>query len=221
MFSIQCLSFSANSNFKRFAVTWLDLAASFSGVGNGFKVAMHVLNNGRFGMAAALSGTMKALIAKAVRSQFYFRLLWQKKLDWIFKREPFILASFAAVFRDVTQRSPESYPFRGALRYIPKDGCEGDYIYPRPALSLRSWKCHFISCQACFAVLCASFKKLQVTFRLLQRHHSEFEVEGSWANHGPPPALPALIAIPCLPQLCSVSVTEYTKLQAIVLRPLI
>ena len=36
---------------------------------------MHVLNNGRFGMAAALSGTMKALIAKAVRSQFYFRLL--------------------------------------------------------------------------------------------------------------------------------------------------
>ncbi|XP_068685928.1 very long-chain specific acyl-CoA dehydrogenase, mitochondrial-like [Montipora foliosa] len=35
------------------------------GVGNGFKVAMHVLNNGRFGMAAALSGTMKGLIAKA------------------------------------------------------------------------------------------------------------------------------------------------------------
>lgn len=35
------------------------------GVGNGFKVAMHVLNNGRFGMAAALSGTMKSLIAKA------------------------------------------------------------------------------------------------------------------------------------------------------------
>ncbi|XP_074633021.1 very long-chain specific acyl-CoA dehydrogenase, mitochondrial-like [Acropora palmata] len=35
------------------------------GVGNGFKVAMHVLNNGRFGMAAAMSGTMKALIAKA------------------------------------------------------------------------------------------------------------------------------------------------------------
>lgn len=35
------------------------------GVGNGFKVAMHILNNGRFGMAAALSGTMKGLIAKA------------------------------------------------------------------------------------------------------------------------------------------------------------
>ena len=38
----------------------------YSGVGNGFKVAMHILNNGRFGMAAALSGTMKGLIAKAV-----------------------------------------------------------------------------------------------------------------------------------------------------------
>jgi len=67
-------------------------------------------------------------------------------------------------------------------------------IYPRPAVSLRSWKCHFISRQACFAVLYASLKKSQVTFRLLQRHHSGFEVEGSWANHGPPPPppLPAL-----------------------------
>ncbi|XP_008299384.1 very long-chain specific acyl-CoA dehydrogenase, mitochondrial [Stegastes partitus] len=44
-------------------------------VGGGFKVAMNILNNGRFGMAAALSGTMKASIAKAVdhaanRTQF-------------------------------------------------------------------------------------------------------------------------------------------------------
>ncbi|KAF6035974.1 ACADVL [Bugula neritina] len=36
------------------------------GVGEGFKVAMMILNNGRFGMAAALSGTMKSCIAKAV-----------------------------------------------------------------------------------------------------------------------------------------------------------
>ncbi|XP_050313261.1 very long-chain specific acyl-CoA dehydrogenase, mitochondrial [Anthonomus grandis grandis] len=36
------------------------------GVGNGFKVAMNILNNGRFGMAAALSGTMKTCIKKAV-----------------------------------------------------------------------------------------------------------------------------------------------------------
>lgn len=34
--------------------------------GEGFKVAMNILNNGRFGMAAALSGTMQACIKKAV-----------------------------------------------------------------------------------------------------------------------------------------------------------
>ena len=39
---------------------------SYTEEGEGFKVAMNILNNGRFGMAAALSGTMKALIAKAV-----------------------------------------------------------------------------------------------------------------------------------------------------------
>ncbi|XP_022093866.1 very long-chain specific acyl-CoA dehydrogenase, mitochondrial-like [Acanthaster planci] len=44
-------------------------------LGEGFKVAMKILNNGRFGMAAALSGTMKGLIKKAVdhaanRTQF-------------------------------------------------------------------------------------------------------------------------------------------------------
>merc|ERR1719398_345364 len=33
--------------------------------GDGFKVAMEILNNGRFGMAAALSGTMRSVIAKA------------------------------------------------------------------------------------------------------------------------------------------------------------
>ncbi|GFO48918.1 very long-chain specific acyl-coa dehydrogenase, mitochondrial [Plakobranchus ocellatus] len=45
------------------------------GIGGGFKVAMNILNNGRFGMAAALSGTMRYCINKAVdhaanRSQF-------------------------------------------------------------------------------------------------------------------------------------------------------
>ena len=34
--------------------------------GEGFKVAMNILNNGRFGMAAALGGTMKKLIQRAV-----------------------------------------------------------------------------------------------------------------------------------------------------------
>ncbi|KAH0626089.1 hypothetical protein JD844_000827 [Phrynosoma platyrhinos] len=33
--------------------------------GTGFKVAMNILNNGRFGMAAALAGTMRGIIAKA------------------------------------------------------------------------------------------------------------------------------------------------------------
>ena len=36
--------------------------------GKGFYVAMNILNNGRFGMAAALSGTMKTLIRRTVRT---------------------------------------------------------------------------------------------------------------------------------------------------------
>ena len=46
------------------------VCASSADVGDGFKIAMHILNNGRFGMAAALSGTMKGLIMKAVSSFF-------------------------------------------------------------------------------------------------------------------------------------------------------
>jgi len=47
--------------------------------GEGFKVAMQILNNGRFGMAAALSGTMRFAIKKAVdhattRNQFGGRI---------------------------------------------------------------------------------------------------------------------------------------------------
>ncbi|XP_078234608.1 very long-chain specific acyl-CoA dehydrogenase, mitochondrial [Pogona vitticeps] len=43
--------------------------------GGGFKVAMNILNNGRFGMAAAMAGTMRGIIGKAVdhaanRTQF-------------------------------------------------------------------------------------------------------------------------------------------------------
>lgn len=36
------------------------------GLGKGFKVAMSILNNGRFGMASALAGTMRGIIIKAV-----------------------------------------------------------------------------------------------------------------------------------------------------------
>ena len=35
-----------------------------SNPGDGFKVAMQILNNGRFGMGAALSGTMRSVIQK-------------------------------------------------------------------------------------------------------------------------------------------------------------
>lgn len=48
-------------------------------VGEGFKVAMHILNNGRFGMSAILCGTMRSSISKAVehatsRAQFGSKL---------------------------------------------------------------------------------------------------------------------------------------------------
>lgn len=37
------------------------------GVGNGFKVAMNILNNGRFGMGAALAGTQRSAIRQAAQ----------------------------------------------------------------------------------------------------------------------------------------------------------
>ena len=58
-----------------FENTPIPLENVIGGVGNGFKVAMQILNNGRFGMGSGLSGTMRAVIAKAVehatqRNQF-------------------------------------------------------------------------------------------------------------------------------------------------------
>ena len=49
------------------------------GVGNGFKVAMQILNNGRFGMGTTLSGTMRSIISRVSehvtsRQQFGSRL---------------------------------------------------------------------------------------------------------------------------------------------------
>lgn len=49
-----------------FAVYGFLSLCSCAGVGEGFKVAMNILNNGRFGMAAALAGTMRFCISKAV-----------------------------------------------------------------------------------------------------------------------------------------------------------
>lgn len=50
------------------------------GEGNGFKVAMNILNNGRFGMAATMSGTMRACIQKA-SEHVTQRLQFGKKLE--------------------------------------------------------------------------------------------------------------------------------------------
>ena len=36
--------------------------------GEGFKIAMNILNAGRFGMAAAMTGVMKRLITQVVSS---------------------------------------------------------------------------------------------------------------------------------------------------------
>ena len=49
------------------------------GVGNGFKVAMEILNNGRFGMGCSLCGTMKAVI-KGVAEHASQRRQFGKKL---------------------------------------------------------------------------------------------------------------------------------------------
>merc|ERR1712029_987141 len=48
-----------------FENTPIPLENVIGNVGEGFKVAMQILNNGRFGMAAALSGTMRTVIQKA------------------------------------------------------------------------------------------------------------------------------------------------------------
>lgn len=50
------------------------------GVGNGFKVAMNILNNGRFGMAACLAGTMRAVTKKAVEHATT-RLQFGRRID--------------------------------------------------------------------------------------------------------------------------------------------
>jgi len=50
------------------------------GVGQGFKVAMNILNNGRFGMAACLAGTMRAVTKKAV-DHATTRLQFGRRID--------------------------------------------------------------------------------------------------------------------------------------------
>ena len=58
---------SANFNLNAvFVLGWLTCVYLSAEEGEGFKVAMNILNNGRFGMAAALGGTMKKIIQRAV-----------------------------------------------------------------------------------------------------------------------------------------------------------
>eukprot|EP00731_Ephydatia_muelleri_P030344 Em0021g867a len=51
--------------------------------GEGFKVAMNILNNGRFGMAAALSGTMKKLIERAVGARAWVVWVVDTSVVWV------------------------------------------------------------------------------------------------------------------------------------------
>ncbi|XP_034280471.1 very long-chain specific acyl-CoA dehydrogenase, mitochondrial-like isoform X3 [Pantherophis guttatus] len=59
---IQC-SNTAEVHFEDVKVPAENL---LGGLGRGFQVAMHILNNGRFGMASALAGTMRRVLLKAV-----------------------------------------------------------------------------------------------------------------------------------------------------------
>ncbi|KAK4316950.1 hypothetical protein Pmani_011943 [Petrolisthes manimaculis] len=70
---------ASNTAEVYFEDTKIPVENVLGGVGNGFKVAMEILNNGRFGMAAALSGTMRYSIKKALdfatsRTQFGNRI---------------------------------------------------------------------------------------------------------------------------------------------------
>ncbi|XP_037784673.1 very long-chain specific acyl-CoA dehydrogenase, mitochondrial-like [Penaeus monodon] len=57
---------ASNTAEVYFEDTKIPVENVLGGVGNGFKVAMEILNNGRFGMAGALSGTMRYSIKKAL-----------------------------------------------------------------------------------------------------------------------------------------------------------
>ncbi|KAG7158577.1 Very long-chain specific acyl-CoA dehydrogenase-like [Homarus americanus] len=57
---------ASNTAEVYFEDTKIPVENVLGGSGNGFKVAMEILNNGRFGMAAALSGTMRYSIKKAL-----------------------------------------------------------------------------------------------------------------------------------------------------------
>lgn len=70
---------ASNTAEVYFEDTKIPIENVLGGVGNGFKVAMEILNNGRFGMAAVLTGTIRYSIKKALdfatsRTQFGNRI---------------------------------------------------------------------------------------------------------------------------------------------------
>lgn len=96
------------------------------GVGEGFKVAMHILNNGRFGMAAALSGTMKSLIAQAVdhassRVQFGQKIRnfggIQEKIARMVVRQ-FVTESMAYVVCGIMDKGYKDFQLEAAISKI-------------------------------------------------------------------------------------------------------
>jgi len=96
------------------------------GVGEGFKVAMHILNNGRFGMAAALSGTMKSLVAQAVdhaanRVQFGQKIknfgVIQEKIARMTVKQ-FVTESMAYVVCGVMDKGYKDFQLEAAISKI-------------------------------------------------------------------------------------------------------
>lgn len=94
--------------------------------GGGFKVAMNILNNGRFGMAASLSGTMKTCIHKAVehasqRTQFGSRIdsygAIQEKLAHMVCKQ-YITESMAYMIAANMDRGAKEYQVEAAISKI-------------------------------------------------------------------------------------------------------
>ncbi|PSN51021.1 Very long-chain specific acyl-CoA dehydrogenase [Blattella germanica] len=79
------------------------------GVGNGFKVAMNILNNGRFGMAACLAGTMRAVTKKAVEHATT-RLQFGRRID-----------SFGAIQEKIGRMSMIQYVFASEAAWLVTD----------------------------------------------------------------------------------------------------
>lgn len=94
--------------------------------GEGFKVAMNILNNGRFGMAAAMSGVMRHCIAQAVehatqRTQFGRKLEEfqgiQEKLALMAMRH-YVTESMAYMISANMDKGAEDYQVEAAISKI-------------------------------------------------------------------------------------------------------